>query len=39
MAAWAILGIVAAVILLLIFGVIGFTLIKAAWEYTIERLF
>lgn len=39
MAVWVILGIAAAVILLLIFSVIGFALIKAAWEYTIEHLF
>ncbi len=39
MAAWVILGIAATVIVLLIFSVIGFALIKSAWEYIVEHLF
>ncbi len=39
MAAWVILGIAATVIVLLIFGVIGFALIKSAREYIVEYLF
>lgn len=39
MKAWVILVGVAVVVLFLLFAILSFSVIKAAWEYTIEQLF
>lgn len=39
MKAWVILAGVAAAVLFPLFVILSFSVIKAAWEYTIEQLF